>query len=65
MFGFFKSKKQKRAKDLLGTAYKVYNYRCDVVAEADAKSLAASIEKLEGLIDDGKVGSEEIGRAHV
>lgn len=59
MFGFFKSKKQKRAKDLLGTAYKVYNYRCDVVAESDAKSLAASIEKLEGLIDDGKVGTEE------
>ena len=59
MFGFFKSKKQKRAKDLLGTAYKVYTYRCDVVAESDAKSLAASIEKLEGLIDDGKVGTEE------
>ena len=42
MFGFFKSKKQKGAKDLLGTAYKVYNYRCDIIDQADAKKLAES-----------------------
>ncbi len=59
MFGFFKSKKQKRAKDLLGTAYKVYNYRCDIIDERDAKSLADMIEQLEELIGDGRVGTKE------
>ncbi len=59
MFGFFKSKKQKRAKDLLGTAYKVYNYRCDIIAPNDAKLLAEMIEQLEELIGDGKVGTKE------
>ena len=59
MFGFFKSKKQKRAKDLLGTAYKVYNYRCDIIDQADAKKLSSMIEHLEELIGDGKVGTKE------
>ena len=59
MFGFFKSKKQKGAKDLLGTAYKVYNYRCDIIDQADAKKLAEMIEVLEDLIGDGKVGTKE------
>ena len=59
MFGFFKNKKQKRAKDLLGTAYKVYNYRCDIVDKQDAQKLAAAIEELENLVDDGKVGTKE------
>ena len=59
MFGFFKSKKQKRAKDLLGTAYKVYNYRCDIIDQADAKKLSSMIEQLEELIGDGKIGTKE------
>ena len=59
MFGIFKSKKQKRAKDLLSTAYKVYNYRCDVIDQADAKNLSAAIEAVETLADDGKLDTKE------
>lgn len=59
MFGIFKSKKQKRAKDLLSTAYKVYNYRCDVIDQADAKNLSAAIETVETLADDGKLDTKE------
>ncbi len=59
MFGIFKSKKQKRAKDLLSTAYKVYNYRCDAIDQADAKNLSAAIEAVETLADDGKLDTKE------
>ena len=59
MFGIFKSKKQKRAKDLLSTAYKVYNYRCDVIDQTDAKNLSAAIEAVETLADDGKLDTKE------
>lgn len=59
MFGIFKSKKQKRAKDLLSTAYKVYNYRCDVIDQADAKNLSTAIEAVETLADDGKLDTKE------
>ena len=52
MFGFFKSKKQKRAKDLLGTAYKVYNYRCDCIGDFlvsfKIKKSAKKVEKRAG-----------------
>ena len=63
MFGLFKSKKQKRAKNLIDAAYKVYNYRCDAVDPADAKRLSALIERLEELVGDGKAGTAEYERA--
>ena len=59
MFGIFASKKKKNAKALLSMAYKVYNYRCDVMAEGDAKSLYGMIEEIESLLDDGKIDSKE------
>jgi len=59
MFGFFSNRRKKAAKDLIGTAYKVYNYRCDIIAEADAKSLSSMIEQAEELIGDGKLESKE------
>ncbi len=58
---FFKSSK-KKAKDLLSTAYKVYNYRCDVMAKSDAKQLWEYIEQLENLIDEGKSESPEFDK---
>ena len=58
---FFKSSK-KKAKELLSTAYKVYNYRCDVMAKSDAKQLWEYIEQLENLIDEGKAESPEFDK---
>ncbi|MBO5254751.1 MAG: signal peptidase I [Opitutales bacterium] len=55
---FFK-KSKKKAKDLLSAACKVYNYRCDVMAESDAKLMWEYIEQLEELIGDGKAQSPE------
>lgn len=55
---FFKSSR-KQAKDLLSTAYKVYNYRCDVMSQGDAKEMFALIGELEELIGDGKAVSPE------
>ena len=59
MFGFFKSKKTKAAKELLAVAYKVYNYRCDIIAESDAKDMSQMIEDLDELILDGKVHTKD------
>ncbi len=59
MFGFFGNKKRKRAKDLIGTAYKVYNYRCDVMDPSDAKAMSDLIERAENLVGDGKLGTAE------
>ena len=58
---FFKSSK-KKAKELLSTACKVYNYRCDVMAKSDAKQLWEYIEQLENLIDEGKAESPEFDK---
>ena len=55
---FFKSSK-KKAKDLLSTAYKVYNYRCDTMSTSDASQMYSLIEKLEDLISEGKADSAE------
>ncbi len=59
MFGFFKSKKQKNAKELLSMAYKVYNYRRDIIAENDAYELSKMISELDELVLDGKVATKE------
>jgi len=55
----FGNKKKKSAKDLSSMAYKVYNYRCDIMGEQNAKLLSDMIEELEGLILDGKVETKE------
>ena len=55
---FFKSSR-KQAKDLLSTAYKVYNYRCDLMSKNDAEEMFALIGELEELIGDGKASSPE------
>lgn len=54
---FFKGQK-KKAKDLLSTAYKVYNYRKDLLADVDGREMLAYIDKLEDLIADGKSDSK-------
>ncbi len=59
MFGFFKSKKQKSAKELLSMAYKVYNYRCDLMSENDASQMSGMIGELDELVLDGKAGTNE------
>ncbi len=59
MFGFYTSKKRKDAKALFSMACKVYDYRRDLMAERDAASMADMIEKLDELILDGKVGTQE------
>lgn len=55
---FFKSKK-KTAKNLLETAYKVYNYRRDAMSEGDAAAMLGCINAAEELIADGKADSAE------
>ena len=59
MFGIFRDRKTKNARQLFEMACKVYNYRKDVIAEQDAKDLAEMIKQLDELILDGKVGAKE------
>lgn len=57
MFPF--SKKDKSVKELLSSAYTVYNYRRDAVSAADAERLRELIEKVEELFDNGKTAGGE------
>ena len=59
MFGIFRDRKTKNARQLFEMACKVYNYRKDVIAEQDAKNLEEMIKQLDELILDGKVGTQE------
>ena len=43
MFGIFRDRKTKNARQLFEMACKVYNYRKDVIAEQDAKSRSEGI----------------------
>lgn len=52
MFPF--SKKDKSIKELISSAYNVYNYRRDVIGKENAEKLRALIEEVENLFDDGK-----------
>ncbi len=59
MFGLFSknrdAKKRKAAKELLSLAYKVFNYRKDVIASSDAVELERLIDELDEFILDGKI----------
>ena len=56
---FFTSGKKKKAKELFSEACKVYDFRRDLMPVQDAESLRASIDSLDEMIDDGKVGTRE------
>lgn len=54
-----KSKDEKTAKSLIAAAYSVYNYRCDVMGDDNAKKLHDLTLKVEELFDGKKIYSEE------
>ena len=62
MFPFSK-KKDKSVKELLSSAYTVYNYRRDAVPPADAEKLRRLVEKVEELFDGGKTANDEFKTA--
>lgn len=59
MFGLFQGKKKKAAKDLLAAAYKVYNYRRDLMSKIDADEIRSLMDKIEDFFLDAKIGSPE------
>lgn len=59
MFGLFSGKKKKAAKELLAAAYKVYNYRRDVMSKNDADEMRSLMDALEEFFLEGKIGSVE------
>ena len=59
MFGIFRDRKTKNARQLFEMACKVYNYRKDVIAELVSLALGEMLKELDDLILDGKVGGKE------
>ncbi len=43
---------------MLSAAYKVYNYRRDLMTEADAEQMSKTIGELDELVLDGKIGTD-------
>ena len=55
----FGNKKKKGIKDLLSAAYKVYNYRCDVMGDDNAVAMHSMIEELDEMLLDGKLDTPQ------
>ncbi len=63
MFGWFSRKEKKDAKNLLSAAYKVYNYRRDLMPEGDALRMEKLMDEIEELILDDKLSSDDYSKA--